>query len=81
MDGRTDIKMGVTFLLAMPSNRTTIIGRPQIGRQYGKNKAAITLQCKLNGKLIAAILFIPCDRSLMLGYRRFISWSIQDGPN
>ena len=29
---------------------------PHIGRQYRiKNKAAITLQCKLNGKLIAAL--------------------------
>ena len=34
--------------------------RPKIGRQYGiKNKATIALQCKLNGKLIAALLFIP----------------------
>ena len=33
---------------------------PQIGRQYGiKNKAAIAWQCKLNGKLIAVLLFIP----------------------
>ena len=30
----------------------------QIGRQYEiKNKAAIALQCKLNGKLIAALLY------------------------
>ena len=31
----------------------------QIGQQYGiiKNKAAVALQCKLNGKLIAALLF------------------------
>ena len=32
---------------------------PQIGQRYGiKNKAAIILQCKLNVKLIAALLFI-----------------------
>ena len=32
---------------------------PEIGQQYGtKNKAAFALQCKLNGKLIAALLFI-----------------------
>ena len=36
---------------------------PEIGRKYEiKNKAAITLQCKLNGKLIAALLVIPCSR-------------------
>ena len=34
----------------------------QIGRQYEiKNKAAIALHCKLNGKQIAALLFIPCS--------------------
>ena len=33
---------------------------PQIGRQYGiKRKAAVALQCKLNGKQITALLFIP----------------------
>ena len=38
---------------------------PQIGQQYGiKNKAAIALQCKLNGKLIAALLFTPWGDSL-----------------
>ena len=32
---------------------------PQIGQQYGiKNKAAIAVQCKLNGNLIAALHFI-----------------------
>ena len=32
---------------------------PEIGRQYEiKNKAAIAFQCKLNGKLIAALLYI-----------------------
>ena len=32
---------------------------PDIGRQYGmKNKAAIGFQCKLNGELIAALIFI-----------------------
>ena len=31
----------------------------QIGRQYEiKNKAAIAFQCKLNGKIIAALLYI-----------------------
>ena len=35
--------------LAMSSNRTTL---------RNKDKAAIDLQCKLNGKLIAALLFI-----------------------
>ena len=35
------------------------ISCPDIGRQYGvKNKAAIALQCKLNGKIIAALVFI-----------------------
>ena len=48
---------------------------PQIGRQYGiKNKAAITLQCKLNGKLIAALLFIPYS-SLISGYSQFVNIS------
>ena len=33
---------------------------PQIGRRNGvKNKEAIVLQCKLNGILISALLFIP----------------------
>ena len=31
---------------------------PQIGRHGIKNKAAIDLQCELNVKLIAAVLFI-----------------------
>ena len=32
---------------------------PQIGQQCGiKNKAAIAFQCTLNGRLIAALLFI-----------------------
>ena len=40
---------------------------PQIGQQYGvQNKAAIALQCKLNGKLIAAFGFIPSVTILVL---------------
>ena len=36
--------------------------------QHGiKNKATIALQCKLNGKQIAALFFIPCS-SLIWGY-------------
>ena len=46
----------------IPSSSTPVHPRqcPQIGRQHGiKNMAAIAFQCKLNVKLIAALLFIP----------------------
>ena len=43
--------------LAMSSNRTTKWNR----------EPAVALQCKLNGKLIAALFLIPCS-SLIGGY-------------
>ena len=42
----------------MSSNRATIYGI--------KSKAAIALQGKLNGKLIAALLFIPYSNEVVL---------------
>ena len=74
------IKICSSFVLRRYSISYTNRQCPQIEWHYRiKNKAAIALQCKLNGKLIAALLFIPYS-SLIWGYSLKVNiiWEISN---
>ena len=58
--GPSDVFAKTCFCLLSQMRRNIWQCSQIIGRQYGVNiKAAFGLQCKLNVKLLAALLFIP----------------------